>query len=157
MGIGIRLKEILHQKKMTVAELSRASNVSPQSIYAIIKRDNKTIQPEIAAAICKAIEIPVTQLMSLEDFATSIAAVEIKNQQLNYDNEERHELLIYYYDLLQRTGRDALMDILSDLRVLNNKGLREAVKRVSELAELPQYTTPDSPNLEDEYSSQNKD
>lgn len=58
---------------------------------------------------------------------------------LNNDNKERHALLIYHYDTLSRIGRDALLEILSSLTVLNDLGIKEATKRIDELTYFPQY------------------
>ena len=66
-----------------------------------------------------------------------------QQQLLNIDNKERHHLLIYYYNTLECTGRDSLMEILANLQVLNKRGQKEASKRVEELTEIPRYTKPD--------------
>lgn len=62
------------------------------------------------------------------------------SQELNIDNKERHHLLTHYYDSLNRVGRDALIEILSNLRLLNDDGKIEAIKRVEELTEIKKYT-----------------
>lgn len=68
MAIGIRLKEILKQKKMTVKQLSENSGVSENTLYGIIKRDNKTINPDIATKITTALEIKIADLMGISDY-----------------------------------------------------------------------------------------
>lgn len=72
MAIGIRLKEILKQKKMTVKQLSENSGVSENTLYGIIKRDNKTINPDIATKITTALEIKIADLMGISDYINSV-------------------------------------------------------------------------------------
>ena len=39
-----QLKEILKQKKITVRQLAKDSGISENTLYGIIKRDNKTLE-----------------------------------------------------------------------------------------------------------------
>lgn len=65
---------------------------------------------------------------------------EQRQKDLNFDNEDRHFLLIHHYDALDRIGRDSLLEILASLKSLNELGQKEASKRVSELTEMNKYT-----------------
>ena len=40
MGLGLKLKELLKERNMTIKELSALSGVSLNTLYSITKRDN---------------------------------------------------------------------------------------------------------------------
>lgn len=113
MAIGIRLKEILKQKKMTVKQLSENSGVSENTLYGIIKRDNKTINPDIAAKIVDCLHIPINELLSWDEFVDSA--------KIEFDDIENKRKLLSAYDALNTTGRI------------------EAQKRVTELTQIYKY------------------
>jgi len=113
MAIGTRLKEILKQKKMTVKQLSEISGVSENTLYGIIKRDNKTINPDIAGKIVDALGIGINHLLSLEEFTDSI--------KIEFNDIENKKKLLSSYDTLNNTGRI------------------EAEKRVTELTQIKKY------------------
>ena len=43
MGFGERLEMVLEEKSMSVAELSRATGISPSTLYSIIDRDTDNV------------------------------------------------------------------------------------------------------------------
>ena len=47
MGIGINLKIALKEHELTVAELSRKTGISTNTFYAMIRRDNQKINPDV--------------------------------------------------------------------------------------------------------------
>ena len=57
--IGKILQEILNEKGIKVSELSRLINVSDQTLYSIIKRDNMKIDFEILLKICSALNVDI--------------------------------------------------------------------------------------------------
>ena len=61
MAIGRKLKEILKQKKITVRQLAKDSGISENTLYGIIKRDNKTLDPDIAAKIVDCLQISIDE------------------------------------------------------------------------------------------------
>lgn len=56
--IGSTLQAVLNEKKTNVNELAKAIDVSPQTLYSIIKRDNMKIDFEILLKICEALDVP---------------------------------------------------------------------------------------------------
>lgn len=64
MGIGIKIKKLADSKKITLKELSRLSSISYDTLYAIVKRDNKTVKPELLIKLAMAFN------MSYEDLLT---------------------------------------------------------------------------------------
>lgn len=47
MGIGLNLKQTLKEYELTVTELSRKTGISTNTFYAMIRRDNNKISPEM--------------------------------------------------------------------------------------------------------------
>lgn len=162
MGVGTNLKKILDERHMKVSELARKADVTPQTIYAIIKRDNETVKPEILYKLTTALGIPASDLIGVTNIEFNLSkiykAIEktmleqgkidkekmwenyfLEQDILNSDNKERHHLLIHHHDTLNRIGRDALLDILSNLKFLNDTGIEEAIKRVEELTYIDKY------------------
>lgn len=57
--IGETLQKILDEKGTNANELSKMIDVSSQTIYSIIKRDNMKIDLEVLLKICKALNVSV--------------------------------------------------------------------------------------------------
>lgn len=57
MGSGLRLKEILRQKKMTIKQLSEQTGISLNTLYSITKRDSTNIDSAILSIITKSLGI----------------------------------------------------------------------------------------------------
>lgn len=142
MDIGKRIKERREELGMSQDELAKKVGYKSRSSINKIEMDGRGLPHRKIVAFAKALDVTPDYFLDLDDFAVKIASIESRNKALNYDNKERHELLVYYYDRLSRNGRDALMDILSELRALNSLGQKEAVKRVRELTEISCYTEP---------------
>lgn len=53
MGIGAKLDELLKQQGSNANELAQKVNVSPQTIYSMIKRDSKKADIEVLIRISK--------------------------------------------------------------------------------------------------------
>lgn len=158
MGIGTKIKELLLFKGISVKELSEKTGIPASTIYSIIKRDNNTVQTDILIKMANVLDVPVDDLMSTItwDLSNLVKLVEktytegkkkqidwnsyfLEQEILNSDNKERHHLLIHYYNTLDQVGRDATLEILSSLIILNNTGITEAVKRIEELTLIEKY------------------
>lgn len=113
MAIGSKLKEILKQKKITVKQLAKDSGISENTLYGIIKRDNKTLNPDIAAKIVDCLQIPINELLSWDEFVASA--------KIEFDDRMTRKKLLSSYDSLNTLGRI------------------EAEKRVSELTQIQKY------------------
>ncbi len=59
MGIGKNLQDLLELKNTNVNELSKKINVSPQTLYSIIKRDNMKVDFEILIKISDELDVSV--------------------------------------------------------------------------------------------------
>ena len=62
MGVGINLKKILHERGITIKQLSEISGVSVNTLYSITKRDSSRVDPVIMQKIADALLIPVHSL-----------------------------------------------------------------------------------------------
>lgn len=142
MDIGKRIKERREELGMSQDELAKKVGYKSRSSINKIEMDGRGLPYRKIVDFAKALDVTPDYFLGLDELALKIATIELRNQALNHDNKERHELLVYYYDRLNRHGRDALMDILSELRILNSLGQKEAVKRVRELTEISRYTEP---------------
>lgn len=59
MGIGKTLSCILEEKNSNANELAEKINVSPSTIYSIIKRDNTKVDIEVLIKICMALNVDI--------------------------------------------------------------------------------------------------
>lgn len=115
MGYGEIIKKRLHEKGVTVADLSRAINIPASTIYAMMRRDNEKINYGTAKQIAAFFNIPVEQFL-LEGASIDVS-VESDNTQKN-KNEST---------------------LLKSFRILNDSGQQVAIERVEELTEIPKY------------------
>lgn len=53
MGIGIKLDKLMKERGTNANELSQKVNVSPQTIYSIIKRDSKKADIEVLIRVSR--------------------------------------------------------------------------------------------------------
>lgn len=121
MGIGTNLKELISLKGTNVNELAAKAGISPQTLYAIIKRDNTKIDTNILLKLAHALDVPSESILSF----TEKYSIPSKNS-------------VEY--LLGNIEESTAIGILSDLSKLNTDGKKEAGKRVNELTEIKKYT-----------------
>ena len=57
MGLGLKLKELLKERNMTIKELSALSGVSLNTLYSITKRDNNLARYDIIEKLAGALEV----------------------------------------------------------------------------------------------------
>ena len=57
MGSGVKLKNILRDKKMTIKQLAEMADISVNTLYSITKRDTEKIDTAILERICNALNI----------------------------------------------------------------------------------------------------
>lgn len=91
MGFGVRLKELLKQKGMTIKELSEKSGISINTLYSITKRDTQIPDNEIVKKIAEILQVDVNELLTYdiikEDLKISIAEVK--------SDEEKHRQRLF--------------------------------------------------------------
>ena len=117
----------------------------PQQAINRIEQGQRKIDIDLLFKIATALKTDISEFLGNERFPFE---PDIRETYINFDNKERHHLLIHHYDEMGRVGRNSLMEILASLKRLNQTGQQEAAKRVEELTELPRYTKPDEPPQE---------
>ena len=136
---GSMLKEILQEQGISISELARRLNVSAQTLYSMVKRDNQKVDFDMMMHICKQLNVPVERLC--EDVA------------LPKMPDLREWQFIGKYRRLSESGRE-LVDMVID----HELGRREEAKarQDEESRVIPLYLTPAaagyaSPALGDDY------
>lgn len=59
---GSMLKEILLEQGINASELARRLNVSPQTLYSMVKRDNQKVDFDLMMRICAELKVPVERM-----------------------------------------------------------------------------------------------
>lgn len=121
MGIGKNLKELIALKGTNVNELAQKAEIAPQTLYAIIKRDNSKIDTQILLKLAIALGVPSEDILSF-------------NEKYDIPGKDSVEYILGNVDDSIAIG------ILNDLAKLNDDGKKEAGKRVEELTYLDKYT-----------------
>lgn len=67
MGFGTHLQNLLHDRNMTVSELSRITGISTNTLYAIIRRDSGNVNLENLRKIAAALNISLGELTVMSD------------------------------------------------------------------------------------------
>ena len=90
MGFGLRLKELLKQKKMTIKELSEKTGISINTLYSITKRDTKIPDPQIIKKISEVLQIQEDDLLTFDVIKEDLR----KNiEELKCAEEQHHKKL----------------------------------------------------------------
>ena len=136
---GSMLKEILQEQGISISELARRLNVSAQTLYSMVKRDNQKVDFDMMMHICRQLNVPVERLC--EDTV------------LPKMPDLREWQLIGEYRRLSDSGRE-----LVDLVIDHELGRREeaSAQDGEEGRIIPLYLTPAaagyaSPALGDDY------
>ena len=59
---GSTLKTILSEQGMSISALARRLNVSPQTLYSMVKRDNQKVDFDMMVHICAELGVPVERM-----------------------------------------------------------------------------------------------
>ena len=118
MGFGKRLKEILKNKGITIKELSDMTGISLNTLYSITKRDTSMPTREIIDKITAALQIELSELVTLGDVSNEIFAL--------MEQEKKREDSI----------RDQLINIS---KMLNTEALIELAKSAVDMLQDESY------------------
>lgn len=147
MGIGMNLREALDERDMTVAELSRKSGISTNTLYAIIRRDSKKVNTDILEKICNSTGISIFELMYDYDkfpFYDYLAPENAQDKEdaakKIYDSLNKEDSTLADFIMKSMKEDDMFSDIVNAYHKLNFIGKQEAHKRIRELTEIPRYT-----------------
>ena len=136
MNIGERIRDYRKKAGLSQKELGKKLDVSQQHI-AQYENGKRMPKLDTLKKIANALEIDINDLLENDIFPFD---PDLRETYVNFDNNARHHLLIHHYNEMGRIGRDALLEILSYLKILNDMGQKEASKRIKELTEIPRYT-----------------
>lgn len=155
MGMGISLKKKLEECNVTVAELSRRTGISSNTLYAIIRRDSE-IPLITLTKIVNELKINLSEFMdndikneslnkAIETFQSSfgnnnaIYGVVTKSLERDLYRDELYDSLEKLYGKMDGILFCQYFDLLEAFKKLNNEGKNEAVKQVSNLAKINDY------------------
>lgn len=67
MGVGVQMKNILRDKKMTIKQLSEKSGISVNTLYSITKRDSERVDRVVLQRIADVLEVHILDLLGVAD------------------------------------------------------------------------------------------
>lgn len=77
MSIGSKLKVLIDHRGTNVNRLAREAQVSPQTIYGIIKRDNTKVDINILQSLANELNVTLDYFSGTASYGTSIEEQEI--------------------------------------------------------------------------------
>ena len=150
MGAGLRLKELLRQRQMTIKQLSIMTGVSINTLYSITKRDSSSIDSAILSRIVAALDITeeefynfrvkIRQSTVLEETASFLRKV--LNPYYDDFDGEMDEIIEGLRVSLENRGysfSNAELALIQAYAQLNPEGQQKAIEREEELAEIAKY------------------
>lgn len=104
--IGSTLRDILDEKKISVSELSRMSDIPAQTLYSIIKRDNAKIKFDLLLHLCEVLQTPISRFFPNQT-ATDDPALSSEEQELlriyrELDSHGRHIIRVVLLEEAER-------------------------------------------------------
>lgn len=122
---GSMLKEIINEQGTNISELARKLNISPQTLYSMVKRDNQKVDFDLMIRICSELKVPV------ERMCENVEVPELP------DTAEWQ--LIQQYRKLDKSGKELANLVLNHeySRIEQNKSEQEERCKI-----IPLYLTP---------------
>lgn len=127
MGVGLRLKMALREKKMTIKELSVQSGVSLNTLYSITKRDTENVDNIILSRISSTLGLSCAFFMGLAPFEDleflhrnkDAILIELeKNNLFSRDGRSFSDVGNYeFWQLLSNTVIDVTKDEYGNIRI----------------------------------------
>ena len=127
--IGKTLQNILNEKGINVNELSNMINVSNQTLYSIIKRDNMKIDFEILLKICDALNVNVERFYAEYYHANT--------NQILLTNHEKLVIDAYRQKSEMQPAVDKLLGVSDDEMVAVPVAVRSESNRPVEIMYIP--------------------
>lgn len=99
MGIGKKLDELMKIRNTNANELAKKVNVSPQTIYSMIKRDSKKADIEVLLKISRELHVSTEYFCEDDnDFASTESSYEdveslIARNGKNFSTEQKMKLI----------------------------------------------------------------
>lgn len=134
---GEKLQKAINKRGLTVAQVSRKTGISSNTLYSMIRRKSTKIDPKVIEKICDNTDITIYDLV---DDPQIIAWASWGAK----PSETKKALLDYLSQLAANdrpVGDDTtLQEIEIIYNTLNDLGKSVAYERIAELAEIPRYT-----------------
>lgn len=170
MNIGDKIKELRRQKRLTQKELAQKLGTSPQNL-AQYENGKRRPKYETIKKIATALDVTISDLIEEDDLG--YYKIDIRKDLICFTKEWEEsykatakELPQMTHAALEKSYYTAEAEFNNDFRSifllgffsqLNSDGKDEAVKRVSELTEIPRYqkgqsdaVDPDNPDTKKE-------
>ena len=106
MGIGNILSTLIQQQGTNVNKLAQAADVSPQTLYSMIRRDNMKVNVEVLIRVCRALNVPVEYVYELYSGERTKTAPKYTPQEIT---------LITKYRALDDADRELVDNIIDNL------------------------------------------
>ena len=74
MGIGTKLTELMEMNHINTCELAKKVDISPQTIYSLIKRDSKKADIDVLSRIAQALGVKLEYFVEDPEMPATIAA-----------------------------------------------------------------------------------
>ena len=147
MAIGKYIEQQIKNKHMSLKEFSKLSGISYNTLYAIVKRDNSTIKPEILKKIAYTLDV---QLSDFFDIGDELSYFDPEDGTRNTIIKDENGNLKHYIHLGGASFSNSPLSenelaMINCFKQLNPTGQKEALKRIKELTQLPQYLSPFKP------------
>lgn len=107
MGIGSTLQELLNLRGTNVNELAKKIDISPQTLYSIIRRDNMKVDIEVLARISECLHVNMEYFYNQNLNKKSPELTEV-------NSEDMHPLLAIFYELNPQ-GQEHLMEYAENM------------------------------------------
>ena len=105
MGIGSTLQELLTLRGTNVNELAKQINISPQTLYSIIRRDNMKVDIDVLARISECLHVNMeyfyNQSLDKKKFP--------ELTEVSPGNDKNKQELLQIYDELNADGQTNMM------------------------------------------------
>lgn len=114
MGAGIRLKQVLRNKNMTIKQLSELSGVSLNTLYSITKRDSESIDPVILTRITEALSISNDDFWGYSKMRVKKVPFSSIDQSLFVEMSSEAQEMEAFSDYLNGLGYHAVIELSPD-------------------------------------------
>lgn len=131
MGIGIKIKELIKERNITIKQLAEDSKIPVNTLYSIIKRDSERVRAETVQVLADVLGVAPTYLIGYDDKI-------VRPEQ--YSQQELAEIKAGAWAAYQdHAATITERPIIDAFRKLNDEGQQKAIERVEELTEIPKY------------------
>ena len=133
MGVGLRLKELLRDRGMTIKELAEQAGVPANTLYSITRRDSDRVDSVVLARISRALDVSIGTLTGTATISDILAnsPITIRDiaQQLNMSEENVQKIIFRNNDRCETSEEDAVVTVATLLEAeIEESQQRDAAK-----------------------------